>query len=191
MPNPILSSSSFITNLYMAESPEAYSNSRSFPSPAETFHSSQPPRLLTPASMLERQEDREKSLAESRGLRLPDFVACDGSHFDADDIVYLKAKGVLDTPPLHIIVAAIQAFTEYIYPTLPIVDLHVVLESLVSNGRTGKLSLMLLYGIMLPGIVFMDESPIIEAGYGSRAAFARKISRCLRVDENVYLLGPC
>jgi hypothetical protein len=137
--------------------------------------------------MLERHEGREKSLVDSRSLGLPDFVACDGSHFDADDIAYLKAKGVLDTPPLYIIVAAIEAFTEYIYPTMPIVGLHAVLEALVSNGRTGKLSLMLLYGIMLPGIVFMDESPIIEAGYSSRAALVKKISKTLRVSESLSL----
>lgn len=101
-----------------------------------------------------------------------------------DDYVFLKAKGVWDLPPLNVLASAIQGFVDYIYPLTPLIDLQKELEAIASDGASGKISLSLLYGIILAGIPFMDSSQLQSAGYSTRSTFSKTINRRLRVRQS-------
>lgn len=172
----------FPRNLYLAETPETTCSQGS------SFTRTAPPQAphnleqLTPISNQTHRSRGSISVTDTQLVfEVPQFVRDMSQRLASDDFLFLKSKGVWDIPPLPILSSAIQAFADYIYPSLPLVDLFAELETLASNGRSGKISLMLLYAIVLPGIPFMDSAKVEEAGYVSNRDFSKKIYTSIKV----------
>jgi hypothetical protein len=174
----------FPRNLYLAETPEESCSYRSSPqlhAPPPRLHGFDPP---TPVSDLSSHRQVTVSIGEP-GLPsdLPKFVIDKRQHLEPEDCDFLGLKGVWKVPPLPVLEPAIQGFVDYIYPSLPVVDIFTELEALETNGRSRQISLMLLYAMVLPGIPFMDPTTVSEAGYASSSEFARTIYGRIKVSS--------
>lgn len=175
--------SDFPRNLYLAETSEAIRSSRANPVCDQNY--SRPHQHSQTLALKSGQAYKvPNSLAFPKPPPdhvVPDFIADCSAQLDKDDYAFLKAKGVWELPPLNVLVSAIQGFVDYIYPLTPLIDLQKELEAIASNGASGKISLFLLYAIMLAGIPFMDSSQLQSAGYSTRSAFSKTINQKVRV----------
>ncbi|KPI44391.1 Cutinase transcription factor 1 beta [Cyphellophora attinorum] len=97
------------------------------------------------------------------------------------DFKFLEAKGVWDLPCESVLVSSITGFIDYVYPLTPLLDLQKELNCIASNGESGKISLLLLYAVVLAGIPFMNHSLLSEAGYSSASVLSKTIYRRLRL----------
>lgn len=164
----------FPRNLYLAETPGATHSSRT--NPGRDQNHSYP-----------QQQSQTLARESEQAHRVPNFIADCSTRLDLDSYAFLKARGLWELPPLNILASAIQGFVDYIYPLTPLVDLHKELEAIASDGASGKISLSLLYGMILAGIPFMDNSQLQSAGYSTRSAFSKTINRRLRVRRSNVL----
>jgi hypothetical protein len=123
------------------------------------------------------------------GTCLPAYVIDCATGLAAEDFNFLRAKGVWDLPCESVLVSSITGFIDYVYPLTPLLDLQKELECIASNGESGKISLLLLYAVVLAGIPFMNHSLLSEAGFSSASALSKVIYRRLRVSQNRYLLS--
>lgn len=98
---------------------------------------------------------------------------------DPEDLAYLAARGVFDLPPAPLLRSIFECFLNYVYPLLPILDIHDLLHSV--HGHTSRVSLPLLYGIMLAASAFVDQNTLDQTGQQSRFAWRSSLGRKLRV----------
>ena len=172
----------FPRNLYIAETPEtSCSSGASFIGLRRPSYTAYQARLPTPTSHRGGPDPFKRLDEVCYDLLLPGFVSGPSLRLAQDDIAFLKAKEAFHLPPTPVLMSVIGAFVDFVYPMLPIIDLHQDLETVISDGTAGKISLPLLYAIVLTGIAFTDEASVIEAGYDTRTAFAKAIYKRLRV----------
>jgi len=108
------------------------------------------------------------------GSQLPAFVRPLPSKISPEDVQYLALKGALTLPNITLQNALFQCYIEYVYPYMPLIDLHDFL-SIVDrrDGVNGQTSLLLYQSIMFSATAFVDMRHLREAGFPSRKA-ARK-----------------
>lgn len=104
---------------------------------------------------------------------LPAYINPLPSKMTSVDIDYLWAKSALLIPEPPLRNALLQAFIEYIYPYMPLLELHKVLQIINDEGRSGAMSLLLFQSIMFSGTAFVDMESLKRAGHRTRKA-ARK-----------------
>ncbi|GAP84033.2 putative cutinase transcription factor 1 beta [Rosellinia necatrix] len=86
-----------------------------------------------------------------------------------EDVVYLRAKGALSVPSLSLQKALLHAYTEYVHPYMPLLDLHDFLNIVdARDGSRGQTSLFLYQAIMFCATAFVSNKVLKEAGYASR-----------------------
>lgn len=192
-PNELPVDPTFPRNLYIAETPETTCSSGTsligLRRPSYTAHQA---RLPTPTSHRGGPDPLKRLDEVYSDLPLPGFVSGPSLHLAQDDLAFLKAKEVFHIPPMPVLMSVIEAFVNFVYPMLPIIDLHQDLETVILDGTARRISLPLLYAIVLAGIAFTDEASVIEAGYDTRPAFAKAIYKRLRVRSimlNLHLPG--
>ncbi|KEF60666.1 uncharacterized protein A1O9_02227 [Exophiala aquamarina CBS 119918] len=112
-------------------------------------------------------------------FQVPDFVAKPSKDVDPEDLAHLAAQGVFDLPPAPFLRIIFECFLNYVYPLLPILDICDLLHSLY--GHTSRVSLPLLYGIMLAASAFVDQSTLDQTGHQSRFAWRSSLGRKLRL----------
>lgn len=107
------------------------------------------------------------------------------SRISLEDAMYLSLKGALDVPEGPFCDALIEAFINYVYPFLPILDLAEFLQLMQQHQDELALwkndfgqdqspaSLLLVQAVMFSASAFVDSQYLQEAGYTSRRA-ARK-----------------
>ena len=192
-PNEIPVDPTFPRNLYIAETPETTcSSGTSLIGLRRPSYTAYQARLTTPTSHCGGTDPFKRLDAVYPDLQLPGFVSGPSQRLAQDDIAFLKAKEVFHLPPMAVLWSVIGAFVNFVYPMLPIIDLHQDLETVIFDGTAGKISLPLLYAIVLAGIAFTDEASVVEAGYDTRTAFAKAIYKRLRVRSimlNLHLPG--
>lgn len=102
----------------------------------------------------------------------------------ADDIQYLWKKGALAIPDIAFRNALLQAFIEYVYPYMPLLELHDFLRIVDRNdGESGKISLVLFQAVMFAGTAFVDKSYLTAAGYPTRKAARKAFYQRARVSR--------
>lgn len=94
---------------------------------------------------------------------------------------FLKSKGAFSIPPSKLRNAIISRYVEIVYPQLPVIDLHEVLNAVATNGKTGKISLLLFQAILLAGSAFVDIEYVFEFGYRSRLALRQELAERVRL----------
>lgn len=106
--------------------------------------------------------------------QLPAFLRPLPSKIAAEDFQYLALKGALALPSIALQNALLQCYVEYVYPYMPLIDLHPFL-SIVDrrDGVNGQTSLLLYQSIMFSAMAFVDIKHLRAAGFSSRKV-ARK-----------------
>ena len=179
----------FPRNLYLAEDPNA-SVSIAFASADEQgpFSGTGQTQMPTPHThAVPSIVGGNSSLSARTRASLPAYINDFTDELAAEDFAFLEIKGVWDVPAMPALLSSISGFVDYVYPLTPLLDLHVDLECIATDGSSGKISLILLYAIILAGIPFMDDSPLEDAGFSSQNAFSKEIYRRIRVSTvHVY-----
>lgn len=113
-------------------------------------------------------------LPDAAASQLPAFVRPLPPKIAPEDVQYLAIKGALTLPNIALQNALLQCYIEYVYPYMPLIDLHHFL-SIVDrrDGANGQTSLLLYQSIMFSATAFVDMKHLREAGYATRKA-ARK-----------------
>ena len=112
------------------------------------------------------------------GAQLPAFVRPLPAKIGPEDVHYLAIKGALTLPNIALQNALLQAYIEFVYPYMPLIDLHHFLGVVDRrDGVNGQTSLLLYQSIMFSATAFVDMKYLREAGFSTRKA-ARKAFFC-------------
>lgn len=115
---------------------------------------------------------------------LPRYIKPLPQRMTADDIGYLYKKGALTIPEPIFRNALLQAYVEYVYPYMPLIELHDFLRIVdQDDGETGKISLVLFQAVMFAGTAFVDMALLTAAGYTTRKAARKAFYQKARVSE--------
>lgn len=136
--------------------------------------------VLTPASSLLSTHLGEATGSIGGTIQVPEFVTKPSLDIDQEDLAYLAARGVFDLPPTVTLHKILQCYLDYVYPLLPILDIHNLFHAVY--GHTSRISLPLLYGIMLAASAFVDENTLAQTGYQSLFEWRSSLRRKLRVS---------
>lgn len=118
---------------------------------------------------------------------LPSFIKPIPKRMDKDDIEYLQAKGVLEIPNPPFLSALLRCFAEYVYPYMPVVNIHELLEVVAqSNGanQSQGISLLLFQAVISASIGFLDDRLLKLAGFQSRKEARRVYFHRTRVSQS-------
>lgn len=156
------------------------------------------PSSRTPGSQMELSLQGSEDRANSNGtevaqsiftlsslptpLTLPGYIAPLPESTDRDEGEYLVAIGALRIPETHLRDSLLQAFIEYVYPSLPVVDLEELLIILQDkHGGNGQVSLLVFQAIMFAGSAFVDLNCLRAAGFENRKTARRILFRKVKV----------
>jgi len=104
-------------------------------------------------------------------MRLPHFIK-PPLNLSTNDILYLRTKGALDIPEQNFRTSLLAAYTEFVHPFMPLLDLHDFLNGV--HSETPTVSLLLYQAVMFAASVFVDPVVLVEAGFPNRLV-ARKV----------------
>ncbi|KAJ4366100.1 hypothetical protein N0V83_007735 [Neocucurbitaria cava] len=105
---------------------------------------------------------------------LPGYVKPIPKCWTQDDVDHIAKKQGFAIPEPEVRNALLRSYVEWVHPLCPVLDLQVFLSAVAQpNGSGGRISLLVLYAVLLAGAAHVDESHLIAAGYKSRLA-ARK-----------------
>ncbi|KAG6018381.1 Cutinase transcription factor 1 beta, partial [Claviceps citrina] len=101
--------------------------------------------------------------------QLPAFIRPLPAKITHQDVQYLALKGALTLPNLTLQNALLHCYIEYVYPFMPLIDLHHFLSVVDRrDGVNGQISLLLYQSIMFSAVAFVDMKHLREAGFPSR-----------------------
>lgn len=94
---------------------------------------------------------------------------------------YLKSQQALDFPPVTLRNALITSYVQYVYPQLPCVDIHHMLQAIATDGKAARVSILLLQAVLLAGSAHVEKEYLLEAGYQNRTELRQDLSDRVRL----------
>ncbi|KAM5352910.1 hypothetical protein ACJ41O_005632 [Fusarium nematophilum] len=90
----------------------------------------------------------------------------------SEDVDYLHLKGALSIPDSAFCTALLQAFSDYIYPCMPILSINALMDCITQQttftGGCERMSLLLFQAVLFAAIPFVQTDLLFKAGYSSR-----------------------
>lgn len=114
--------------------------------------------------------------------RLPHFIEpiCD-KRLSTGHLKFLDSQGAFDLPPRPLQRALVEAYAEFAYPYMPLIQIHEFLGSLdiADNGHSRRYSLLLYLGILFAGAAFVDPKALEgdECGFSTRKKARRELMK--------------
>jgi hypothetical protein len=122
--------------------------------------------------------------------QLPAFIKPLPSRLVPEDVKYLYTKGVLTLPSLPLQNALLKAYTEFVHPYMPLMDLHDFLNVVnARDGLFGQISLFLYQAVLFSATAFVDMKFLREAGFLSRRAARKSFFQKARVSFRIRIRG--
>lgn len=87
---------------------------------------------------------------------------------DPEDLGYLSHKGAFELPFARLHNELLHADVKYVYPYLPILDLHPFLDSMHTNDTGEPVSVLLPQAVIFTAAAYVDVELLKQAGYQSR-----------------------
>lgn len=112
---------------------------------------------------------------------LPPFVKPLPARLGHDDVIFLERKGALTIPSVPLRDALLQEFAEFVYPYMPLLNLHELVNVVDRNDGSQTISLLLFQAIMFSGIATVDMRYLRAAGYTTRRDARREFFQKTRV----------
>jgi hypothetical protein len=140
---------------------------RNSPAPAQTITSQTTVRRKPPRMSWRNIEAPLATSVYSNSAKLPKPFSPLPEHLSSTDISYLAARSAFELPSEALQVALLQAFVEFVHPSLPVLDVDEVLET-VKSGKGRKISLLLFQTMMLGGMEYVSDR-ILKAEYRGRS----------------------
>ncbi|KAF4466095.1 cutinase transcription factor 1 beta [Fusarium albosuccineum] len=104
-------------------------------------------------------------------IQLPHFLQPLPASMSSEDIIYLRLKGALTIPDYELCNSSLQAFSDYIFPFMPILDIHILQERFRTDALfaspSGSISLLVFQAIVFATIPFIETGLLLKAGYAS------------------------
>ncbi|KAF5012848.1 hypothetical protein FDECE_1138 [Fusarium decemcellulare] len=104
-------------------------------------------------------------------IQLPHFLQPLPASMSSEDITYLHLKGALTIPDYELCKSSLQAFSDYIFPFMPILDIHTLQEcfstDLLFARPSESISLLVFQAIVFATIPFIETDLLLKAGYAS------------------------
>ena len=114
-------------------------------------------------------------------IRLPPFIKPVPCWIEFDQLIYLSKKEAFSIPPLPLRNALLQCFGQFVYPYMPLIDLHDLLEAVDRNDGSHSISLLTFQAIMFSGLATVKMELLTAAGYTTRRDARRKFFQKTRV----------
>jgi len=114
--------------------------------------------------------------------KLPPFIKPLPSHLTAEDVEYLRYKGVFEIPEAQPRSEILGSYVQFVHPLLPLLDLEEFLGPMVGNSQSGGLSLLLFYAIMCSGAAHVHVDSLQALGYDARKSARRAFFERARVS---------
>jgi hypothetical protein len=112
---------------------------------------------------------------------LPNFIAPIKSGRCSQHWAFLHSQGAFDVLQEKLRNVIITSYVHFVHPQLPVVDIHELLQALATNGRDGKISILLLQAVLLSGSSFVEMEYLREACYESRMALRKELADRVRL----------
>lgn len=125
---------------------------------------------------------------------LPDFLEPLPGAVLSDDLAFLVHKGALRIPGPPLRDAILLCYAHAVHPFMPVLDLGYFLDSIASNGTSGRVSLLLFQAVMFAGSCVVDRKLLREHGFDSgkharKALFSRvRLLHDFAVESNQQVL---
>ncbi|EEA25922.1 hypothetical protein TMatcc_005828 [Talaromyces marneffei ATCC 18224] len=102
------------------------------------------------------------------GDKSPRFLKPLSSCIASEDVEYLRSKGALTIPEPSLRNELLKAYVQWVYSSLPVLDLHSFLEAVARNDPDANISLLLFQAVMFAGTAFVDLRHLQAAGFKTR-----------------------
>lgn len=102
------------------------------------------------------------------GDESPRFLKPLSSRIASEDVEYLRSKGALTIPEPSLRKELLKAYVQWVYSSLPVLDLHSFLEAVAQNDPDANISLLLFQAVMFAGTAFVDLRHLQAAGFKTR-----------------------
>lgn len=112
---------------------------------------------------------------------LPSYLKPLPARIGPHEVVYLTNKGALAIPALPLRNALLKCFVEFVYPYMPLLDVHDLIDSVDRTDGANQISLLLFQAIMFSGIAMVDVKLLRAAGYATRREARRDFFQKTRV----------
>ncbi|KAL6248682.1 hypothetical protein RBB50_004937 [Rhinocladiella similis] len=112
---------------------------------------------------------------------LPAFIAPIHSQRTYMYCDFLASRKAFDIPTPPLLRAILKRYTEFVHPHIPLVDIHHVLEAVSTEGRCGRISLLLLQAMLLAGSSYVDMEYVSGAGFCNRMALRSELAERVRL----------
>jgi hypothetical protein len=99
---------------------------------------------------------------------LPQYVKPLPSRLSTEDILYLEKKGALSIPAVPLRDELLRCYVEFIYPYMPLVNVHELVQIIDRNDGNQSVSLLLFQAIMFAGVAAADMRFLKAAGFETR-----------------------
>ncbi|RKK78701.1 hypothetical protein BFJ69_g5453 [Fusarium oxysporum] len=116
------------------------------------------------------------SLRTQSGLSLAAFIKPLPDSIGWDDMCYLQQKGALALPEPSLQHALLLAYTKFVHPLLPVLELHDFFSALhLPRCGRGNMSIFLYKAVLFAASSFVDEGCFSQSGLFSREEVSRKL----------------
>ena len=117
-----------------------------------------------------------------RANDLPPFIKARYHDLDSIDETYLSSKGAFTLPDRQSQKELLQAFLDFTYPYLPILDLDCFLRALGSDaGKGDQISLLLYQSLMFAGTAHVGMDCLARLGFDTRRQARKKFFNIVKV----------
>jgi hypothetical protein len=99
---------------------------------------------------------------------LPLYIKPLPTRIDPEDLAYLEKKGALTIPPTTLRNELLRNYVEFVYPSMPLLNVHDLVATIDRNDGTQPISLLLFQAIMFSAIATVDMRFLTAAGYATR-----------------------
>lgn len=113
---------------------------------------------------------------------LPPYIKALPSRIGPDEIMYLTAKGALTIPTPSLRNALIRSYTEFVYPYMPLLDIHEFIQAIDNNDSKTPISLLLFQAVMFASVASVGMKHLRSAGYLTRRDARRDFFQKTRVS---------
>ena len=127
----------------------------------------------------------------SRGWTfLPAFIKPLSLPDTSEDIEFLLKKGVLSVPCDDVRDEILNAFLQYCYPYMPVLNLNSFFSAIAETSNTSgpHISLLLFHAVMFAGSMFADLDALSGLGFPSRQDACRHFYQKAKVWNTELLL---
>ncbi|EGP91831.1 uncharacterized protein MYCGRDRAFT_20893, partial [Zymoseptoria tritici IPO323] len=99
---------------------------------------------------------------------LPLYIKPLPTKLEPEDLAYLEKRGALTIPPTTLRNELLRNYVEFVYPSMPMLNIHDLVATIDRNDGIQPISLLLFQAIMFSAVATIDMRFLTAAGYSTR-----------------------